>query len=816
MSDQYKQQVETTNLAYGTKSNFVAQQRQKIMSLRPMSHDIEKTLPSYTRPVSTNSHSRNTSTTPASSSTSSNPSRSVSQPLPGLHHVPATPSAPSSSSSSSSPDPDDNQSIFRRITTSHAISQGVGNVTQMLSRTSTRIGSGIRSSIQSYGETKEQPKTSTQKGKNKVIQPEVDKQNSTSYTTNISYEKQHVVDDKQDEGGKDGKSKGSNVVRLTDMKLTDIKTAVGDKVFRRDLSRVPFTLWVWMLGFLIVRLFVIANDISHDSGEFKQFITNSCLVVESSTNDVIGLQKATVLDMVDTIAVIADSSMSIGMKALFSTADLSCELVMVIIEVITGVLRCVPVAAVELATEAIISAIPSMESTATSSLDNTINAANNAINNINNQINAVINQLVGPVDDAIGSYNFFVNPSVYLTLPPTIANIPNIQTPSISFPPITPNFGLPDFSSIEADLIADVNPQAYLDAQLDKIKTYNVTATELINKLGLQSKLVITNLTFCSGINFTTFDILSNTLLASVYGAAACLIVIMVILLLVEVFIITLKYKKYNFVPNWISNSAVMKSWLNKNGELTTVFKHIWYKPSVSCLCVGIIGILVFTVLEVELTKAKTEFDMKVVAEIRTYVDGKLYDLDSDLSVISSNFANTVNAELHNLTVTIDMLRNDINNTLNDIVEYQAVAQNWLNANVGTINPIAGPALVTMIECLVLFLRLPLADILNLVPNFNGFATVNSDVLMFNLTHAQAIVNSTLEYTSTYPFDYYITMAQSDRIFYYFLTGYGVPVMLFGLVAASWHIYQDRKERKTKTIQSELLSSSPPTVPVSV
>jgi len=199
----------------------------------------------------------------------------------------------------------------------------------------------------------------------------------------------------------------------------------------------------------------------------------------------------------------------------------------------------------------------------------------------------------------------------------------------------------------------------------------------------------------------------------------------------------------------------------------------------------------VFTILKTELQNAKTDLNTYVVADIRTYVDNNLSDLDQDLSVISSNFANTVNSELNNLTVIINMLRNNIKDTLGNIVEYQTIVQMWLNIHT-CWNYQSNCRLSICNHNQMFSVNFKITIDRHLDPQYQISMVLPlyfEYVLMFNLTHTQNTVNTTLIYLSSYPFDYYMVMVQSDRVFYYFLIVYGVPVMLFGLLSAFWHIY---------------------------
>jgi len=577
--------------------------------------------------------------------------------------------------------------------------------------------------------------------------------------------------------------------------------------YLRDLSRVAFSIWLFILGYLIFRLFVVADGLNSDRDQFKQLVTNSCAVIENATNEVINMQKLATIKSVNELATVANNIDKSAMNALYSVVDLSCQISMAIIELVTGVLRCIPLTAASLTSNFINTNLPAVETMAQGFENSIIATANNELSDLLTQINSY----TANIDSLFDAYNFLLVPfAVSYSVPPiSIINIPNVGPETLDFSAINTDWveglaSLASLASLQQELFNDIDPQSYLDQQLAKIPVYTLTSQQLIDSLNLQSDLSVRELTFCSQINFTGIDNVTNSVLTTVYVMIAILFLITVLLISVNILIVSYQHDKFKFS----CCQPILKLKLKFNPTLKLYFRNMCYTPAVSCLLLGILGITVFTILLTTVSVAKQDFDRYVVVDIRNFLDVQIESLDAELAVVSQNFANDVNDKIDNLTTVLDEIRNGVNTTLNDIVGFQTTIKAYLNTKLAGINPIAGPALVSMIECMVSLLRLPLSSILDIVPNFN-LPTISQDALEFNLTSATTLLNASLFSVSNYPFDYYDNMFQADREFYYFLTLYGFLASLIGFVSASWQTFTSSSSSSGgKDIGTKVSSSS--------
>ena len=560
----------------------------------------------------------------------------------------------------------------------------------------------------------------------------------------------------------------------------------------RDLTRVPFSIWVFLMGFLIFRLFTLAGEIQQDANNFELFIFNSCVIVQNATNDLINLHKTVANDTIGGIADLADKASSTGFTALYSVVNLTSELVMLLIDVATEVPRCTSIAAATLATDFYLdSNKPAMEQAVQQDIALGTDPFNNAIEGFNAELH-------GPVTNAINSFVSSYNnvssqlQAHFIPLPPLSIDLSQITgvepsiivIPSVNLPNST-SWTPPDYSAIINGFFDSLDPQQSLDALVAQIPEYQTTGAQLIAQMNLTQQLQTDELYFCEEINFEAFRTVSNTLLTAVWGTAAALCVLLALMVFAEASIVVYHHKKGSLRP----------AWFPEGGTLDTFIKYIWYKPSVTCLLVGILGIAIFKGLESAVQEAKVEFEIDVIAGIRNYSITTLANLDQDLDEISQTFAGLVNTQIDDFVGGIDTLRNNVNNTLNDIVNIQDLAKGYLDQYVGGIDPIAGPALVGMAECMFSFLNLPVEDIVNLIPSLDNMPRIAPDLLTFNMTQAELIVNETLS-KATYPFDDYTQKLEDDAQFFYYLAAYGAPVFLFGFAFALWDLAMNAKVKR--------------------
>lgn len=562
----------------------------------------------------------------------------------------------------------------------------------------------------------------------------------------------------------------------------------------RDLTRVPFSIWVFLMGFLIFRLFSLAQELQSDRDQFQGFIFNSCVIVQNASNQLINLHKTVANDTIGGIADLANDVTSTGMKALTSTVDMVGELTMVLLQIVTAGARCISVAAASMATQYYFTNQAQYQS----QVNNIVNLAVTPFENAAEQTKAdLVGTVLNNFNNYISSYNAvaqkisdagipLLNMNIQLFDPNHLASV--IPPPGYIAAPSLPNstqWVPPNYDAVINGFFNSLNPQKSLDALVAKIPVYHTSAQQLIAQMNLTSELQKSELFFCEEINWQSFDTATNVILDAVWGTAAALCVLLVLMVSGEAAVVVYQHKKGSLRP----------SWCPEGGTLDTFVKYIWYKPSMTCLFVGLLGIAIFKGLERADQEAKRQFELYVIADIREYSFTTLANINQQLDQISYKFTGLVNTQIDDFVQGFDNMRTDVNNTLNQIVNLQSVANNYLNQHVGTVDPIAGPVLVQMINCMASFLNLPVGDIVNLIPNMDNLPRLDPRLLTFNLTKAELIVNVTLG-AASYPFDDYQQKFENDVSFFYYMTAYGAPVFLLGVVFAIWDLAMNMKVRR--------------------
>ena len=551
-----------------------------------------------------------------------------------------------------------------------------------------------------------------------------------------------------------------------------------------EIFRVPFSMYVFFLGYLIYRLVCLSQDINQERDTFKTDIMEVCITTQNATNYVLGLQNKVVTGSIEAIANITNEASNVAVGSLKSVVRLGSKLFVLFLRYATSSYRCVTIAGLQMATDVFIDNQAKIETFADDSFQDiengiveTFAAATNAINNITSYINTYLNTF-DSVQASLNQYDIHLGaPSV------SIPAIPLLQIPEVVFENTT-SWTAPDYTTIYNSLVNEINPMNYALSALDNITNFgNVSAAVLEQELGV-SNLPVYQVDFCASLNLTLFDEIVDDAIDGIYvciGVTA--FIILVLLVWNTAMVIHLHMKGQYWRPSWFAHGGTLEKFL----------VHVWHKPSMTCLLIGILGIAIFKGLELGTNDAKQGFILTVLTPVQNYTDGEIDVIGTALDQFSLNFANAINTQINSTLAVYLNIRDELNGTVSNLVGVQAQANSKLNNSLENANEDTGPVLDSMVQCLFPLLTIPLTDLYNLIPAINNFPLVGDRDLTFNRTKAKLLVSTALNKT-TYPFDWFYAKLEQEVRFYYYLTAYGTPVFLIGLIFASRDLYKNRQQ----------------------
>jgi len=318
----------------------------------------------------------------------------------------------------------------------------------------------------------------------------------------------------------------------------------------------------------------------------------------------------------------------------------------------------------------------------------------------------------------------------------------------------------------------------YLQAELNQIVWQNISEAELMADFNLnypQNQQV----EFCSKVNITLFDEIVNDAITGFY---VCIGIVSFIIFCM------LMFRGFHVVQEHRNGEVWRPSWFQRGMTLDTFIGHIWHKPSMTCLLIGLLGIAIFKGLQIGTLKAKQSYIATVLIPIQNGTNSEINRVGDQMDLFSLNFANSINGQILQVQTVFFNLRDQVNATIGTVVNIQTTANDALQNSVGTV-PDIGAELLQMIQCMAVILTIPLTDVYNLVPTVAGFPLVNDRVLTFNRTRVKGFVSTALNDT-TYAFDWFYNRLEGELMFYYFLTAYGAPVFFIGLIFAAYDLYQ--------------------------
>jgi len=570
----------------------------------------------------------------------------------------------------------------------------------------------------------------------------------------------------------------------------------------QDVVKIPFSIWSFMFIFLIFRLFVISNSVVYSHDHYKQVVVDSCEVTQMSLNILVDAGKVSTISTLNTFVTTTAEQMAISMSAINTSVSMTSSLDTFVIEAVIDTLLTIPIIATTTVDNNFINSLENAENSMQSSISNTLLSLNAWSGNVYNTIYEIMVQswtvLLDSMTDVADSPNSKSNSQYIWTnyyLPGLIKlngdQLAYFKIPTSLTLQVSNGWNQPNFGNIGYKFYKDTNFQQLLNTAVSNITVFNTTLFNSLASINMDNYVLADEFKFCTKLNLITFDDVTNTLLTSIDGMIIGLFIVMVSIMLVELLIITYQHKKGSLRP----------ASCPKGCKLDICLSNMCHKTSMICILVGILGIIMFSVLKSNIDNANQSFEEYVIPSIRDFESNNIVTLQSDMNVISSNFATVVNGQLGNLRNTINTVEMNVNNTLWQLNGIQATIENYLYPIVSnTNNPAVASPLMTMISNMTALTQLPISQILAALPSVNNIINVGSNVLVINVTQAQVALGSTLSYASTSPYSQYSAVIETDLYFYYFLTGYGVPIIIIGLFVAMWQIATRDRNKRNQTI----------------
>jgi len=523
-----------------------------------------------------------------------------------------------------------------------------------------------------------------------------------------------------------------------------------------EIAQTPFSFWTFSLLYIIYQLVLMAQQIEIKGQDMATTLVTSCAVIENSTNYILSFQSSLPLTVASDLTA-AVNNVTVDIKqALDSLVTVGPELFDLVINFETSTYRCPTIAVLQMATglvvnnQAQIDSVINGQLTASGADVNTVLAGvNTDVDGAFLAVNNVLMEIQNILDMPVALASFTATP---------------VSVSQVSFPTASASTGTswtaPDYTSLYNQLLTMIDPLTYLQSQITAISFNTISTQQVLAALDM-SNISNTQVSFCSQLDTEQVKQVTAEVVTAVYGLTALVATVIVALFAAETLSILNKHKRLS--PYYFCCLCPLRT--DCSLVLAEYCKYIWHKPSMMCLLVGLVGITVFKALEIGVEVAQQRYIATVLTPIQVYEDYELTKLDSQLLNISTTFASTINGDISQMQAKLTFAQQQINSTVTQFIDFQTTAKNLLTANVDT-------TLANMIECMTVFLNISLVELYSLVPNPNFFPLVADDILTFNKSHVEFVINSALNST-TYPFDYYYSKFDSELGIYYFLVVYG-------------------------------------------
>ncbi|CAG8558138.1 23776_t:CDS:2, partial [Gigaspora rosea] len=630
---------------------------------------------------------------------------------------------------------------------------------------------------------------------------------------------------------------------------TNIQPYVG---LNGRLSLAWITYPIIALFFIILRLIIAMGSIQPLVDKVKEKALSSCNSLELATSTLVSLPHFTA----DGFNRATIDSINLSIKGVSKTLDfgiLALEGIIVwIIHVYRGTLKCLLEFAINGSISSVAEAIKALQAFSTtqltnikSGIDNDISSANAALNSVRNAISTA-GSLIGGI------------------------NVPNIAIPSAD---ALNSFQLPSSNNVAGlDALSQNIPTiADIETTLDNIVTIpfeqlrTLIQSTMSNLTFNQELLPVppsNNLKFCaSSLDLSVLDQLSHDLVKAATIGIVIIFLIGLIMILFNAFYIWFSYKRFMIHINRtvttvqlitvnssresildiikIAEHPLISRWIIKTSkffkrtENKNLYRWYWdyilYKPALICLIIGIAGVLGIYLQIVILNIVRQNYRGPIQQAIGSFGNTVLNLMNSQLNNTSQQFANGSNSVIstlenginQNLLGWVNTTTTTLNNTLNTAIDDITTLIQTTFQGV----PALSSAVQQILNCVIFAKIEGIQAGLTFIKDHAviGLPRVNDNILMISPLRMQEVVNEATDklvgpQNDTNGgeiggiFDDYENKLRSELVLFLVLVGAYVIVVLMGAIYVLWFIYQRRRRNNTlikeKSFEKNLTSPS--------
>jgi len=541
------------------------------------------------------------------------------------------------------------------------------------------------------------------------------------------------------------------------------------------IAETGFSLWCLTLMYSIYMLMVITADINVNRNQTINEIMSNCSASQNATNFIVNNQNnSTITASINN----ANINMASLQASLATVANLQPQLVNAYSGVKFGVYT-IPN-----------QALVTMSTTGTFINNNVIQiAANKQINtnygNILNNFNSFINSFLGyntflgyTFNDAliygdiitsgiscyVGSY---ILSGACVVIPSPSFVYPTIITPTMTVTNISMSYA--NYSTQSNNVNNLVTPLFNVQSAINSNTFNNISLQQIMNNTSIASIQDQSN-NFCSQIDTSQINDTATAMINSIYTAVYVLAALIVFMFIVEISIIIRD-----------NNRSELYSRSN-DSKLMNVIKHPWFKSGITCLLIGVIGIVVYTILISTINTNKEQYIINNVTPTQTYITVTTDNTGNAMEIAAVNFANIVNNQILGINTLFNNLQTtgfSVNQTMTTI---QTAISNALNTTINLVMPGFSIASTLNFNLVPGSIGPLVPNLYSLVSNLgNNFPVITPEQLNYDTTTAQNTMSASVNNTLL-PFNKYSYKLQAGIQIYYFFIAYGSFIVMITII----------------------------------
>lgn len=540
------------------------------------------------------------------------------------------------------------------------------------------------------------------------------------------------------------------------------------------LLKISFSLFIFLIIFLIFQLIGSLNDIHSSTQSFENSIIKGCETTEKGVNEVLALHQEIANRTITDLTLVVNLTLGGVLNGLIAILNLFFEIAIMYVKFKTSTARCGVKAGLSIGSNVFFEYKDEVEFWANQQLAAPRDLINSQIDTIRSDLEIARES----IQEFTNNYNSVVAQlaQANINLPPLAVNlpiIPNVSIPPLVFPNIPP-IEEPNFDDLENQFFDLINPISLIRDELSKIKISEISSEKLFGELNFTER---TNVQFCQRLDFQQF----NEQVSGIENEIKILIAVITLLLIGYLLgSAAIIIKRFPHEEEWII--------FKYQSTLREFFKKMNHKPSLQCLFVGILGVIILVGIQISIVKSKNSLQIALEQDFQEFSNSTLLSLNKQLGTLSSDFANALNKEILEASSQFFDALNKINGTTQQVTQIQQKIDDYLNAQLLDI-PIAGEPLINLIHCMISILDFPLDSIFDFLPSPEDIPLVPQNVLNLNLTRIETYINKTIQLTDS-PFNYYYMKVEEKKTFFYLMIAYGSPVILVGMGLTFWNLFQ--------------------------